>query len=468
MATADSDVLVVGAGISGLTTAFRLSLRGINVQVIEAAAHAGGVIQTVRRDGVLYERGPNSILETNPHIGELIDQLDLRGQRIEISARSSKRFVVHRGTLVPLPMSPAAFVSTPLFSTGAKFRLLREPFASRGPAESEESVADFVVRRVGREFLDYAVEPFVAGIYAGDPRELSLPAAFPRLHALEQRYGSLIVGRIRGARERAKRPEKGKNVARSFSFANGLQTLTDALAARVGRLRLETRATHIRRGMSGCLTVATEGNGSSEELRARAVVLAVPARQAALLVRDFAPGAAQALDAIPYAPVVSVASVYRRADVAHALDGFGVLAPRIEQRRILGTLFSSTMFEGRAPQDHVMLTTFLGGQREPALPSLPDTDLANIVHAELAALIGARAAPHSWAVTRWPHAIPQYTIGHLDRVRTALTAESALPGLFPGGSWRGGISVGDCIASACQTADRVSDRLQQAATIRRA
>ena len=189
MADFDCDVLVVGAGISGLTAAFRLNDCGFRVIVIEAAAHTGGVIRTVRDGDALYERGPNSILETGPHIAELIDRLGIGAQRIDTNPVSARRFVVREGRLVALPTSLRAFVRTPLFSTRAKLRLLREPFMSRAPLESEESVADFVVRRLGPEFLHYAVEPFVAGIYAGDPRQLSVAAAFPKLHALEQRYG---------------------------------------------------------------------------------------------------------------------------------------------------------------------------------------------------------------------------------------------------------------------------------------
>ena len=456
MTDLDCDVLIAGAGISGLTAAFRLTERGVRVLVIDAASRTGGVIETVRSNGTLYERGPNSILETNPHIGELINGLGIRNQRIETSPISARRFVVHKGGLVPLPTSLAAFIGTPLFSTRAKLSLLREPFIPRAAKDAEESVADFVVRRLGREFLDYAVEPFVAGIYAGDPRQLAVAAAFPKLHALEQRYGSLIRGQIDGARERAKRNEKSRAVATSFSFVHGLQTLTDALTASAGTVRTGTRAVAVRPPSQGSITVTVQSKEAAGELHARAVILAVPAGQAAALVREFAPSSASALSAVPYAPVVSVASVYRRGDVAHPLDGFGFLAPRVEQRRILGTLFSSSMFEGRARQDEVLLTTFIGGQREPALPSLPDIDIVKLVNEELRALLDARSPPLSAAVTRWPQAIPQYTIGHLERVREAVKAESALPGLFLCASYRGGVAVGDCIESAFRTAERVS------------
>jgi oxygen-dependent protoporphyrinogen oxidase len=445
----DCDALVVGAGISGLTAAFLLTERGLHVIVIEAAARTGGAIETVRNAGALCERGPNSILETHPHIGELIDRLGLRDQRIETNPISARRFVVHQGRLVALPTSLPTLIGTPLFSTRAKLRLLGEPFISRAPSESDESVADFVARRLGSEFLDYAIEPFVAGIYAGDPRQLSVAAAFPKLHALEQRYGSLMRGQILGAR--AKRSETARAVAKSFSFVHGLQTLTDALTARAGTVRTETRAVGLRRAFNSGITVTMRNKEDMRALTARAVILAVPADRTAELVRPFADASASALSAIPYAAVASVASVYRRREVAHVLDGFGFLAPRIEQRRILGTLFSSSMFDGRAAQDHVLLTTFIGGQRAPTLPSLSDSDLQRLVDEELTALLGARG-PMSVMVTRWPRAIPQYTVGHLERVQEAVKVETALPGLFLCASWRGGVAVGDCIASGWATA----------------
>jgi oxygen-dependent protoporphyrinogen oxidase len=457
---ADCDVLVIGAGISGLTVGYRLARRGIGVDVIDAASRPGGVIGSERRDGMLYERGPNSILDTSPRINELLDELSIRGERVDTSAISSKRFVVRGGALVAVPTSACTFVKTPLLSMRAKLRLLREPFVAPAPPDVEESVAQFVVRRLGREFLDYALEPFVAGVYAGDPAQLSLAAAFPRLHALERRYGSLVRGQIFGARERAARNETSKRSAGSFSFREGMQTLTDALARAAGRLRTETRATDVRRAADGAVIVTSEHAGDITQRRARAVVLAVPADRAATLLRDAAPDAARALDDIPYAAVASVASAYRRTDIAHPLDGFGFLAPRVERRRILGTLFSSSMFDGRAAKDTALLTTYVGGERDPGLASLPDAELATIVREELAALLGARGEPRFCAVTRWPRAIPQYTLGHLERLRRTEQVQTALPGVFLCASYRGGVAVGDCIQSGLQTANIVETHIK--------
>jgi oxygen-dependent protoporphyrinogen oxidase len=454
------DVLVIGAGISGLTTAYHLARRGITVEVIESAQRAGGVIATEQAHGLVYERGPNSILDTSPGINELLGHLRILDRRVDASAISSKRFVVRGARLVALPNSPAAFLATPLFSARAKLGLLCEPFLGRAAPETDESVSQFVMRRLGREFLDYAVEPFVAGIYAGDPSLLSLSAAFPRLHALEQRYGSLIKGQIYGARERAGRTEKSKRVATSFSFRDGVQTLTDALAGALRRLQCNARAVEFMRSPDGVFLITSERVGETMQHRARAVVLAISADRAAMLLRACAPDAASALESIPYAPVATVASAYRRSDVEHPLDGFGFLAPRVERRRILGTLFSSSMFDGRAQHGTVLLTTYLAGQRAPEMVSLPDAVLAEIVHEELSALLGVHGAAVFSAVTRWPRAIPQYTLGHLDRIARAERAESEFPGLFLCASYRGGVAVGDCIASAGRIADRVARYLE--------
>lgn len=451
----DTDVLVIGAGISGLTAAFHLARKGMRVEVVEREPRVGGVIGSEHVDGVLYERGPNSILETNPHIGELVSEIGLSSQRLDVSPLASRRYVVRQGRLQPLPGSPPAFLKTPLFSLRSKLRVLREPFVARASPEREESVSQFVERRLGRELLDYAVEPFVAGVYAGNPDELSVKAAFPRLYALEQRYGSLIKGQVLGARERAQRGEKGRNAAHSFTFRDGMQRLPEALARALGNVRTGARATQIRR-LGDTFEVTIEHADERFRLCARAVVLAVPARTAASLLRDIAGDASTALEEIPYAPVASVALAYARSDVAHPLDGFGFLAPRVEGRRVLGSLFSSSMFDARAPEGQVLMTTFVGGQRNPEVLGMTDEEILRRVHEELADLTGMRGEPCVCRITRWHDAIPQYTLGHLARVDQARSAERRIRGLYLCSSYAGGVSVGDCIKSAIEVAERIA------------
>jgi oxygen-dependent protoporphyrinogen oxidase len=451
--TAGLDVLVVGAGISGLATAFHLSRAGLAVEVIDPAARAGGVIGTVRREGMLYETGPNSALDTTPKIGELLEAAGVKGEMRLANEIANTRFVVKGGKPVPLPMSPGAFLATPLFSFGAKARLALEPFIAKQPADEEETIAHFVRRRLGVEFLDYAIEPFVAGIYAGDPERLSVPAAFPKLHALEQRWGSLIKGQFLGAKERRKRAETAKNTAKSFSFRDGMQTVTDALARQAGRVTLGTKAVAMARLPDGTFLTTIEQDGVRATRHSRAVVVATPAYAAAALVESFAPEAARALAQIEYPPVSVVASAYRREDVAHGLGGFGMLAPKKEDRALLGTLFSSSMFEGRAGADRVMLTTFVGGRRNPDLATGPDERIVAEVTREHRELLGTRAAPLWNAITRWPRAIPQYELGHLQRIAKLAETEAQAPGLRFCANYRGGVSVGDCIANAAAAAE---------------
>jgi oxygen-dependent protoporphyrinogen oxidase len=449
----DVDVVIVGAGISGLVSAFGLKERGAKVELLEAAPRGGGVIGTRHRNGALVEHGPNSTLDTSPLINELLDRLGIRGERIATAADAAKRFVVREGKLVALPTTPGAFFTTPAFSLGAKLRLLREPFIDAAPAGTEESIAAFVRRRLGAEFLDYGIDPFVSGVYAGDPERISVSAAFPRLHALEQKYGSLIKGQILGMRERGKSAEKTKSTAGSFSFRRGMQTLTDALTNAVGHIETGVHVRRIERGADGNWTVAGARGGDPVLRTAKAIVLALPAHESAKLLRELWPPATKGLGAIEYAPVASVASAYHRDNISHSLAGFGFLVPKKESRRILGSLFSSSMFPGRAPDGIVLLTTFVGGMRNPDLPSQPVGALATLVHEELIALVGATNPPIWVDVTRSPRAIPQYNLGHADRLRPLEDAERTHPGLFFCGSYRGGVSIGDCIKSAHGVAD---------------
>jgi oxygen-dependent protoporphyrinogen oxidase len=352
---------------------------------------------------------------------------------------------------VALPTSPGAFLRTPLFSAGAKLRLMLEPFRRRAPADADESLADFVRRRLGREFLDYAINPFVAGVYAGDPERLSVRHAFPRLHALEQEHGSLLLGALR------RRNPSGGPKGRIFSFPEGLGEIPRALQARLlDPVLLRTRVTALRRAGAGW-RLTLDQRGTLGEAEFDLVVCALPADAlAALEFPELAPDAGLRLLAeIPHPAVVSVFTGHRREDVTHPLDGFGLLMPAVEGGRILGTLFSSTLFPGRAPEGHVALTTFVGGTRQPELAALDDAALATLVREELGRLLGVGGTPAIFRVQRWPRAIPQYAPGH-ERFLTAIgRLEAAAPGVFVGGNCRDGISLPNCIAAGYRLAAAV-------------
>ncbi|MCE9639808.1 MAG: protoporphyrinogen oxidase [Betaproteobacteria bacterium] len=462
----DADVIVVGGGISGLACAWNLQQRAIRVLLLESAAQPGGSIGTTREQGCLLESGPNSALDTTPLIAQLLDEVGVAGERISANTAARNRYILRDGRLTALPLSPLEFLGTSLFSARAKLRLACEPFIARGAPGGEESVAAFVRRRIGIEFLDYAINPFVAGVYAGDPEALSVSAAFPRLHALEQAHGSLIRGYVAGARARARDPEKSKQAAPMFAFRDGMQTLTDALARRLAQVELATEAVGVAPGR-GCQSVTARSMNAQRELRARAVVLATPAHAAAKLVSAFSSDTGAALAAIQYPPVAVAISAYPREAVRHALDGFGVLVPQRERRSILGTIFSSTLFENRAPRGLALLTTFVGGMRQPELARLNDDEIAAIVQAEHVALLGAPARAQFVRVRHWERAIPQYTLGHAARMAAIETAERRFPGVFFCANYRGGVAIGDCIKSADRVAGEVAKFLrdQQGAKI---
>jgi len=454
------DAVIVGGGISGLATAWGLQKRGLRVAVLEAADRVGGTIGTTRADGCLVESGPNSMLETSPAIGQLLDEIGLAGQRLVANPAAKKRFVLRGGRLIPVPMSPGGFFATPLFGLGTKLALVREPFVKPAAGDRDESVADFVRRRLGREFLDYAINPFVSGVYAGDPERLSVRAAFPRLAELEAQHGSLIRGQIAGALERKRNPEKSKHSAAMVSFGEGMQALTDGIAAKLHSISVAAEVAAVVPGAEGRLTVRADSDASARELSARAVVISVPAYAAARLLAPLSATAARELAAIEYPPVAVVVSVYERSLISHPLDGFGFLVPALEHRRILGTIFSSTLFENRGPDGHAVLTTFVGGTRQPELGRAAEGDIALTVSAELKSLLHVRGSPELTQVIRWPQAIPQYNLGHLDRVATIAKTEDEYPGLFLCANWRGGVSVGDCIKSAAACAERVAGFLE--------
>jgi oxygen-dependent protoporphyrinogen oxidase len=401
------------------------------------------VIGAVRTNGWLHELGPNSLLEGSPDVAAFIESAGLAPRRIFASPAAKRRYIVRGGRLVALPSSPLAFLATRLFSWRAKLGLLAEPWRRRSAPDAEESVAEFVRRRLGREFLDYAVNPFVGGVYAGDPARLSVRHAFPKLHALEQEHGSLIRGAIR------RRNTSGGPQGRIFSFPEGLHELPLALARELGdAVRLHHTVVRVCRREDDWL-VETEAAGVRSSDTFAAVVCALPAGALAALQFENVPAAdgLAVLREIEYPPIASVFTGYKRGGVRHPLDGFGLLAPQVEQCPILGTLFSSTLFPGRAPNGCVGLTSFVGGMRDPRLTELNDPELVRVVHAELGRLVGAHDDPVFTDVQRWPRAIPQYTIGYRRFMDAIASAEASAPGLFIGGNWRDGIALANCIAS---------------------
>lgn len=454
-----NSVAIIGAGITGLTAAYRLQRENIPVTVYEAAERVGGPIQTVRKDGYLAECGPNSILETSTLISGLIAELGLDSRRVYADPSAKSRYIVRDHRLATMPTSPKSFFSTRLFSTSAKLRLVAEPFIGRGH-ETDERLADFVRRRLGQEFLDYAINPFVGGIYAGDPELLSVQQAFPRLHAVEERYGSLLVGQFLGARERKRRGEVSKQQAPMFSFDEGLDLLPRTLAAKLEEpVRLGRRACGLRKTDSGWDVVIQEGAGTRRSEHS-AVLLALGAHQLAQLNIENAPDLSP-LSEVVYPPVASVTLGFKRMDVRASLDGFGMLVPQAEGLKILGTIFTSSLFPNRAPNRHVTLTSYIGGARAPHLAMQSREDIVRCVLQDLRSLLGIESEPTFEHVCVFPEAIPQYNVGYGRFKQLMNEAEAAAPGVFIAGQARCGISLSDSITAGHKAAERIENHLSR-------
>lgn len=448
-------VAIVGAGIAGLTAAHRLKRKGYRVVVYEASERVGGVIRTERRDGYLAELGPHSITAGSAAVAELFTQLGLDSSRVEAQREAKKRYIVRKGKLVALPTSPSQLLTTRLLSNGAKLAVFGEPMVEPGDSPMEESVATFVRRRFNQEVLDYVANPFVAGIFAGDPEQLSARHALPRLHDLEHTHGSVM--KALGQMLRARRAPGGPAGPTLLSLGSGLQEIPDAFARELrSELRFKAPANQIRLGPKGWTVSAAYQAAELYD----AVIYAAPAHCADEVDLAFEGGdRLKTLASIDHPPVAVLALGFRREDVSHKLDGFGFLVPDVERRNVLGVIFSSTVFPGRAPEGHVLLTSFVGGVRHPDLANADLSTLTARVLDDLRLLLGVRGEPTFRAVHLWPKAIPQYALSYGRFKEIMDDAERRNPGFALAGSFREGVAVGDVITAAGQASDRIATHL---------
>jgi oxygen-dependent protoporphyrinogen oxidase len=445
--------IVIGGGISGLACAYRLQQLGIGVTVLESASHAGGAIDTDSPDGFLFESGPQSFQGT-PQLLALIRELGLEPE-LQVADSNAPRYIVRGKRLRRLPMSPPAFLTSAFLGPRARLKVVYEAMSRSKPPTEDESIAAFVRRKFGSEILDYLVAPFVSGVYAGDPEQLSLRAAFPSMEQWEREYGSVVRGAIKSrpaGREKTPRPAL-------CSFRKGVAELPRALAFKFGdAFQTATTASAISRDSSQANTlfdVQSAHQGAVKHSSALAVVLATPAYVASELLRPISELAAQALLAIAYAPVAVVASAYRRDQIADSLFGFGFLVPRKEGIRTLGTVWNSSLFPGRGPDGTVVMTSFIGGATDLEIVKHSNSEISKIVEQDNAALLGIQAAPlftKLWVTSR---ALPQYNLGHAQIVKTIRECQNENPGIFFAGNYLDGPSLGNCIDSAFKTAENV-------------
>ena len=452
---------IVGGGISGLLAAYRLQKSGISVELFESSDRVGGVIETTQTAGFLVEHGPNSLRPT-PLLETVLSELDLDAARVWASDTANTRYVVRDGRPVSLPMSIGSFLTTDLFSGRAKLRLLAEPFIRARPADAdEESLADFTRRRLGPEVLNYAVAPFVGGVFAGRPDDLSAQHAFGRLVDLEREYGSLFWGALRSMGD----DEKPETPSGLFSFRDGLETLPQRLAAQVGdAIHLNTRVTALRRDDDNWTVTAAPPADSTRFAPFDAIICTAPLHALSNITLGGTTVDRSPLADTEYPPVHVVALGYERDDVAHPLDGFGMLVPPVEDSfDVLGTIFSSSLFPGRAPDGSVLLTTFVGGARTPSLAERSPSEIQTIVERDLGRLLGVEGSPSFTHHVHWSQAIPQYTLGYGTVKQTLDQLESERNGLFFAGNYREGVSVGDAMASGASAAERAESMIRGSA-----
>lgn len=475
-------VAVIGGGISGLAAAHRFIEREaassdaqLDLLLIEASARTGGTIRTVRRDGFLLETGPDSFISEKPEALELARRLKIDSRLIETNNVHRRSFIVRGGRLRPVPegfqlLAPSRiwpFITSDIFSWRGKARMALELLVPRRRSltngSSDESLAEFVRRRFGREALERMAQPMVGGIYTADPEKLSLKATMPRFLEMERRHRSLIWAMWSGRRRAGSEETKGTSGARYslfLSFDEGMQLLSDALAARLpaGVLRLNTRVTKI--SFEREKSIWTIHLDKGEAIRADAVCIALPAYAAGALLSDVDSELAAELEAIPYASTATINLGFRREDIPHPLDGFGFVVPFAERRATLACTFSSRKFRGRAQEGYALLRAFVGGALQPEMFALDEEEMVRRVLKDLRDLLGIERPPLFSVVEKWPRSMAQYMIGHLERVARINERVSALKTLQLAGNAYQGAGLPDCIRGAEQAADRIIEALR--------
>jgi oxygen-dependent protoporphyrinogen oxidase len=510
-------IVIIGGGITGLAAAHRLLERRLEcrdqlrVTLLEASPRVGGIVQTRQRDGFLLERGPDSFISEKPQALELAMRLGLESRLIETNENHRRSFIVRQGRLLPVPegfhlLAPGRlwpFIRSGIFSWPGKARIAMDLLLPRGSvngnaddttdasgdASGDESLAHFVRRRLGQEALERMAQPMIGGIYTADPETLSLQATMPRFLEMEHKHRSLIRALRKQSKtsnavkftteddeeRKASGPMTGTSGARYnlfLSFDRGMQLLTDKLAERIsdfGLRRGEQSAPPTIRINTAVQSLALEGEAgaageptkwklrtnSNETLVADAVCLALPGRLSAQLLSNVDSQLASQLDGISYASSGTINLAYRRADIPHPLDGFGFVVPFIEKRSLIACTFSSVKFAGRAPEGYALLRAFVGGALQPDVLNLTEADLISRVRDDLRDLLGIEQPPVFSELTRWDHSMPQYHVGHVEKVQRIQERVALLPHITLAGNAYSGPGIPDCIRSGETAADQL-------------
>ncbi len=460
--------VIIGAGISGLSLAHFLGLEKNpgGWEVWEATDRVGGTIGTDRIDGYSIDWGPNGFLDREPLTLRLVSEVGLNDALEPANKQSEKRFIVKQGRLHPVPFSPRLILNTGLLTPGEKLRIFAEPFIPARRDDGDESVFDFAARRIGRGAAETFVDPMVSGVFGGLARQLSLPACFPIMRELEARYGGLVKGMIARRREKRSQHSGGAKAKPGgpagpggwlTSFRSGLDVLVERLDERLhGVIRTGRPVVRVVRHPEGWEVIDEYGNSACSQI----VVVACPTFAAVRMFGDFDRDLSEAFASIPYAPIAVVATGHRRTDIEHPLDGFGFLIPRTQELRTLGSIWTSSIFEARAPEGYVQFRSMLGGAGDPDVLNLTDHELWDTLRRELSPLIGIRGEPACMRVYRWQRGIPQFTLGHRERRRHLEQCAARHPGLYMVGNAYYGVSLNDCVKMAHRIAHEISTKYE--------
>src|ERR1041385_889115 len=450
-----SHIIIIGGGIAGLAAAHRLSEQQVRVTLLEASPRLGGTIQTEHRDGFLLERGPDSFISDKPQALELAKRLGLESRLVQTNEQFRRSFIVRDGRLRAVPegfqlLAPSRlwpFITSDIFSVAGKARMAADLLLPRKSTNGDESLASFVRRRLGTEALERMAQPMVGGIYTADPETLSLRATLPRFLEMEREHRSLILAMLRQGRSQ-KIGTSGPRYSLFLSFDEGMQVLVDSLAEQVrADVRLNTRAETLKRDGAGWTIVTSDG----AEIKADKICVAVPAYIAATLLTETHERLAERLRQIKYASTATINFAYRRTAIAHPLNGFGFVVPFIERRSLIACTFSSVKFSGRAPEGHVLLRAFAGGALQPEIFALDDGDMRVRVETSVRELLGITEEPLFVEIAKWKESMPQYQVGHLERVNEIEKLTDEIAGLALAGNAYRGAGIPDCIRSG-QTA----------------
>jgi oxygen-dependent protoporphyrinogen oxidase len=473
-------VVIVGAGISGLACAYHLKQLGIACLVLEAQERAGGLIATIRRNGFLFETGPQCP-RFPPLLWRLVRELNLEAEFIAGDA-GAKRYILRDGRLHQAPFSPAGLIGTRLVGLRSKLRILTEVFGSSRSPLREESLAEFVQRKFSAEVLDYLVDPFISTIFFGDAHKMGMESAFPALVEWERNQGSLVRGAIRARKSKRRAREKGQSPQQAEtnpkrdtlrvtdslptlgSFRLGMAVLPERLAAELHEEIHYSAAIacveQVQNGSGAAKTVWQIGMSNGETITAEHLILAVPAYVAAQLLANAVPQLASPLKAIEYSPICAVAFAYDRSQVANSLDGFGFMVPRREGLETICTFWNSSLFPGRAPESKVLMTSFAGRGTGNHSLAMGEEEFARIVEAENARVLGVKGPSLDRVVWKDPRALPQYNVGHARRVSEIQNILRAMSNLRIIGNFLRGRSIGDCAEIAFGVAEDVHSQIR--------